>query len=106
MTDDLRTSTAIRIATDLACPHHRSIAEEVGVTPLTLSHWRNGRRNPTTRNLMQLGRVLLEHGRALEAAAMDLMRLARQEELRDSERPATPIDTATLELFRNEREAV
>lgn len=96
----------IRLATDIATVPQKELAAEVGVSALTLSHWRSGRRNPTARNLMELGRVLLEHSRSLERSAHELMRLAQKNEIRHAVVPTTSPDTATLELFPGESEAV
>jgi transcriptional regulator with XRE-family HTH domain len=96
---------AICVATETACPNQATIATAAGVTPLTLSYWRTGRRNPTARNAMELARVLLEHARSVERVAVELMRVAQQEELRH-EREAQPAkEEQNLNLFSVEGDA-
>lgn len=88
---------AIVKATNIASTPHRVIAQEVGVSPLTLSHWRNGRRHPTTENLAALGRILLDQARRLEHASYHLIRLA---DVAPPEVPEVAELAPALELFK------
>lgn len=99
------TPDLIKMATDLATVPQHELAAEVGVSPLTLSHWRSGKRNPTPRNMMELGRVLLEHSRGLQLAAHEIMRVAHQDDSRDKNARGESVDRATLELFGPQDEA-
>ena len=93
---------AIREATDLAAPPQRELAGEAGISPLTLSLWRNGHRHPTPTNLGELGRVLLQRARRLEKVASELIWLAQQLNEEAPDTPPVVADDEALDFFEPE----
>lgn len=94
--------TAIREATDLAAPPQKELAGEAGVSPLTLSLWRNGRRHPTPANLGELGRILLQRARRLEKAASELIWLAQRLNEEAPNLQVAVADEEALDFFETE----
>lgn len=99
MTNPDSLKKALTEAIDLACWNQREIAEKSGLTGVTLTNWRRGRRNPAPRHAMEVGRTLLERAHRLQRAAHEVMRLAREERPQDHESGDSPSDPETLELF-------
>ena len=61
-----------------AVPNVDDFAGEVGVSRATLYAWRNGKRNPTPRNLVRLADALERRGGDLQALADDLRKAAKE----------------------------
>jgi transcriptional regulator with XRE-family HTH domain len=103
MTKSESLKKALFNALDLACLSQRGIAAKTGLTAGTLTHWRTGRRNPTHKHALDIGRTLHEHAVQLERAAHEVMRLA-VEERTDETSPEINGDLGVLELFHRDGE--
>jgi transcriptional regulator with XRE-family HTH domain len=83
----------------LACLNQREIAAKTGLTPATLSNWRTGHRNPSPQHALNVALRLRAHAQQVEHAAIEVVRLAEEEQRRKGVDPGAAIDSETLELF-------
>lgn len=59
-------------ASDAYAPSHAELADEIGVRPLALTTWRNGRSRPTTSHLQAMARALERRSERLRDLAARL----------------------------------
>jgi transcriptional regulator with XRE-family HTH domain len=95
---------ALLDAIQLACLNQREIAADSDLTPVTLSNWRTGHRNPSPQAALKIGVRLRSHAQRVERAALEVIRVATEEERRKELYPRGENDPETLELFLGDDE--
>jgi predicted nucleotidyltransferase len=102
-TSDPELAKLIAEASDAFAPSQAELAAEIGVRPLALTTWRNGRSRPTAAHLLGMAKALEGRSERLRTLAVRLnARAAAQGRLtRRPRRPASPdLHTARLLALR------